>query len=452
MVESTNAQGKTELFCSVHCLSAYSVQSLSTSGIHVQCNSCKTSAVPQYHLAMSDGSIRNFCSYNCVVNFQNTFSKPSGQPSTVVPLTQGQVIVSMPSSSSSSSSSSLVSTTSSMPSTGLGLALAAQPVTPGSVASSPVQRLAGQSQQQTQTPTQAQAQAQAPLSRTAGIPKLSCQHCHRLFLSKPELLQFKDRMLVFCGKMCFDEFKKVSFVMARCEYCKIEKIVKETIKFNKQGRSFCSEGCKLLYKHDLAKRWGAHCRSCTYCSSASQRVVQNHFAGKLEEFCSEECMSLYTVLFYQMAKCDACKRQGKLIESVKWHGEMKHFCNLQCLLVFCSQHSSAEASGYTVNAVGVPLIAPVPGPLAPQLPSALPSLPLSPPGHKEATPVIASVVSLASTPAAQPCVDSTAALQGAVPPVQAKIIEHWCNDNDSPCVEYRHSISTVVLNSSSCCQ
>lgn len=27
-------------------------------------------AIPQYHLAMSDGSIRNFCSYNCVVSFQ----------------------------------------------------------------------------------------------------------------------------------------------------------------------------------------------------------------------------------------------------------------------------------------------------------------------------------------------------------------------------------------------
>lgn len=42
----------------------------SLSGVQVQCNSCKTSAIPQYHLAMSDGSIRNFCSYSCVVAFQ----------------------------------------------------------------------------------------------------------------------------------------------------------------------------------------------------------------------------------------------------------------------------------------------------------------------------------------------------------------------------------------------
>lgn len=44
--------------------------SVSLSGVQVQCNSCKTSANPQYHLAMSDGSVRNFCSYNCVVAFQ----------------------------------------------------------------------------------------------------------------------------------------------------------------------------------------------------------------------------------------------------------------------------------------------------------------------------------------------------------------------------------------------
>lgn len=105
MIESTNNVGKTELFCSVNCLSAHRVKMVtssgngcfalllytfwikvflqhfkknpvwvylvfSPSGVQVQCNSCKTSAIPQYHLAMSDGSIRNFCSYSCVVAFQ----------------------------------------------------------------------------------------------------------------------------------------------------------------------------------------------------------------------------------------------------------------------------------------------------------------------------------------------------------------------------------------------
>lgn len=35
-------------------------------GTPFPCCLCKVSAVPQYHLAMVDGTIRNFCSYDCV--------------------------------------------------------------------------------------------------------------------------------------------------------------------------------------------------------------------------------------------------------------------------------------------------------------------------------------------------------------------------------------------------
>lgn len=59
-------------------------------------------------------------------------------------------------------------------------------------------------------------------------------------------------------------------------------------------------GCKLLYKHDLAKRWGNHCKMCSYCLQTSPKLVQNNLGGKVEEFCCEECMSKYTVLFYQV--------------------------------------------------------------------------------------------------------------------------------------------------------
>lgn len=30
---------------------------------------------PQYHLTMSDASIRNFCTYQCVMSFQNRYNK-----------------------------------------------------------------------------------------------------------------------------------------------------------------------------------------------------------------------------------------------------------------------------------------------------------------------------------------------------------------------------------------
>ncbi|XP_032733104.1 zinc finger MYM-type protein 4 isoform X5 [Lontra canadensis] len=387
MIENTNSLGKTELFCSVNCLSAYRVKMVTSAGVQVQCNSCKTSAIPQYHLAMSDGSIRNFCSYSCVVAFQNLFNKPAGMNSSVVPLSQGQVIVSIP--------------TGSTVSAGAGSTSAVSPTSISSSAAAGLQRLAAQSQH---------------VGFARSVVKLKCQHCNRLFATKPELLDYKGKMFQFCGKNCSDEYKKINNVMAMCEYCKIEKIVKETVRFSGADKSFCSEGCKLLYKHDLAKRWGNHCKMCSYCLQTSPKLVQNNLGGKVEEFCCEECMSKYTVLFYQMAKCDGCKRQGKLSESLKWRGEMKHFCNLLCILMFCNQQSMCDPPSQN-NAASMSMV--------PAASAGPPSL------RKDSTPVIANVVSLASAPAAQPTVNSNSVLQGAVPTVTAKIIGDASTQTDA---------------------
>ncbi|XP_057409906.1 zinc finger MYM-type protein 4 isoform X2 [Balaenoptera acutorostrata] len=387
MIENTNSLGKTELFCSVNCLSAYRVKMVTSAGVQVQCNSCKTSAIPQYHLAMSDGSIRNFCSYSCVVAFQNLFNKPAGMNSSVVPLSQGQVIVSIPTGSTVSAGGSNTS--------------AVSPTSISSSAAAGLQRLAAQSQH---------------VGFARSVVKLKCQHCNRLFATKPELLDYKGKMFQFCGKNCSDEYKKINNVMAMCEYCKIEKIVKETVRFSGADKSFCSEGCKLLYKHDLAKRWGNHCKMCSYCLQTSPKLVQNNLGGKVEEFCCEECMSKYTVLFYQMAKCDGCKRQGKLSESLKWRGEMKHFCNLLCILMFCNQQSMCDPPSQN-NAASISMV---------------PAASAGPPSQrKDSTPVIANVVSLASAPAAQPTVNSNSVLQGAVPTVTAKIIGDASTQTDA---------------------
>ncbi|KAF4022008.1 hypothetical protein G4228_013688 [Cervus hanglu yarkandensis] len=214
MIETTNDSGKTELFCSINCLSAYRVKTVTSSGVQVLCHSCKTSAIPQYHLAMSNGTIHSFCTSSCVVAFQG-------------------------------------------------------------------------------------------------------------------------RMFLFCGKLCSDEYKKKNRVMAMCDYCKLQKIIKETVRFSGVDKPFCSEVCKFLSARDFGERWGSYCKMCSYCSQTSPNLVENRLEGKLEEFCCEDCMTKFTVLFYQMAKCDGCKRQGKLSESIKWRGNIKHFCNLFCVLEFC---------------------------------------------------------------------------------------------------------------------
>ncbi|XP_075709471.1 zinc finger MYM-type protein 4 [Rhinoderma darwinii] len=399
MIENTNSVGRTELYCSVNCLSAYRVQSVTSSGIQIQCNSCKMMAVPQYHLAMSDGSIRNFCTYNCVVSFQNLFSKPTGINSSVVPLTQGQVIMSVnavTAAQAGNSTPSVVSATTTSSSS-----------TVSSSAAVGLQRLAA---------AQSQTQQQNAFSRLS--VKLRCLQCSRLFANKPELLDYKGKMHQFCGKACCDEYKKLNLVMAMCEYCKIEKTIKEVVRFSGIEKVFCSEGCKLLYKHDLSKKWGNYCKMCSYCSQTSSKLVRNHFGGKLEEFCGEECMSKYTVLFYQMGKCESCKRQGKLNESLKWRGEIKHFCNLMCVLVFCNQQSTAEPSPVNNTASNVPMVQAVPASTGSS-------------GAKDSTPVIGNVVSLASAPAAQPTANSNNVLQGAVPTVTPKIIGDASTQTDA---------------------
>lgn len=42
---------------------------------------------------------------------------------------------------------------------------------------------------------------------------------------------------------------------------------------------------------------------------------------------------------HQAARCDCCKVQGNLTESVMWRAEMKHFCDQECLLKFYSQQN-----------------------------------------------------------------------------------------------------------------
>ncbi|KAI1231229.1 hypothetical protein IHE44_0008166 [Lamprotornis superbus] len=383
-----NYQNVVHKLCSDACFSQFrSANNLTMNCcVQVQCNSCKTSANPQYHLAMSDGSIRNFCSYNCVAAFQNLFNKPAGPNSSVVPLSQGQVIMSIPSGTvvSASVTTSTVSPSSTSTSAAAGL-----------------QRLAAQCQQ---------------VTFTRSVVKIKCQHCNKSFATKPELLDYKGKMFQFCGKTCCDEYKKKGNMTALCEYCRFEKIIKETVRVSSIDRTFCSEVCKLLYKHDLSKRWGTHCKMCSYCLQTSPKLVQNHFAGRTEEFCSEECMSKFTVLFYQMAKCDGCKRQGKLSESIKWQGEMKHFCNLLCILSFCKQQGASDPP-LPNNTANISM--------APASSSGPPSL------RKDSTPVIANVVSLASTPAAQPTVNSNNVLQGAVPTVTAKTIGDASTQTDA---------------------
>ncbi|XP_050012644.1 zinc finger MYM-type protein 6 [Alexandromys fortis] len=291
--ESTDDPGRSEVFCSINCLSAYRIKTVISSGLQVLCHSCKTAAVPQYHVAMSDGTICSFCSSNCVLAFQG-------------------------------------------------------------------------------------------------------------------------RMFLFCGEVCCEEYKRRNKVMALCDYCKIYKVIKDIVRYSGVDKPFCSEVCKTLSAQDFAERWTNCCKMCSYCLQTSANFVENRLEGKLQVFCCEECMSKFTALFYQIARCDACKRQGKLSESLRWRGSIKYFCNLFCVLKFCHH--------YSVNDPVHKKVIVLPKSVSVIIPKAQNAVTTLPSPRIPTTPVITSVISLAKIPALQPTTNTNSVLTGAGPKEVAEII------------------------------
>ncbi|XP_007426085.1 zinc finger MYM-type protein 3 isoform X1 [Python bivittatus] len=168
---------------------------------------------------------------------------------------------------------------------------------------------------------------------------LTCHSCHNLFTGKPEILDWQDKVYQFCCRDCCEDFKRLRGVVSQCEHCKQEKLLHEKIRFSGVEKNFCSEGCVLLYKQDFTKNLGLCCITCTYCSQTCQRAVTEQLEGSTWDFCSDECKSKYLLWYYKAARCHACKRQGKLLETIHWRGQIKHFCNQQCLLRFYNQQN-----------------------------------------------------------------------------------------------------------------
>ncbi|XP_036370533.1 zinc finger MYM-type protein 4 isoform X3 [Octopus sinensis] len=103
MIERVDANNKYQLFCSLNCLSLYRVNLQATSNQAVTCDHCRKFVPAQYHLTMSDASVRNFCSYNCVMAFQSQFSSPTSS-TTVAPTPTKSQSISLSQSSQSKSS------------------------------------------------------------------------------------------------------------------------------------------------------------------------------------------------------------------------------------------------------------------------------------------------------------------------------------------------------------
>ncbi|XP_028994421.1 zinc finger MYM-type protein 4-like isoform X2 [Betta splendens] len=413
-------KGKVQLYCSSSCVGQSRPPRHTLLGAPFPCSLCKVSAVPQYHLAMVDGTIRNFCSYDCVSVYRKSghpshpdstskTSSPLRDPSSTDPPKPG------PTAGSNSVPPIPQDYPSSVPYSGYHPSHSSVPplVPPSSATSTP------------STPGQTQARAtpaQPPKPAEGGVSdasKLTCHQCSKQFNTKPVLFSHQGRMLMFCCKTCCEQYKTQRNILAQCQYCKQERVHFDTISYNKQDVAFCSEQCKLLFKQELMSRnkdqpW----RPCSYCYSITQRTVHSHYGGKMEEFCRPQCMSQYTVFYYGMGRCDNCKKQSYMTEKLQCLGSVCNFCNLTCLLQYCylhfetSQHSSSNGTGS-----------------APQEPHA----PTQPHHSSKMNPVIADVVSLANGSATQPNVSADASLTGALPSsnIDSKNLDHASTQTDA---------------------
>uniref|UniRef100_A0A0C9S0H1 Znf2 protein n=1 Tax=Biomphalaria glabrata TaxID=6526 RepID=A0A0C9S0H1_BIOGL len=74
MIERLDTENKYQMFCSLTCLSLYRVNHQAKSNQAISCDQCRKVVPAQYHLTMSDASVRNFCSYVCVMAFQSQFT------------------------------------------------------------------------------------------------------------------------------------------------------------------------------------------------------------------------------------------------------------------------------------------------------------------------------------------------------------------------------------------
>ncbi|XP_075993910.1 zinc finger MYM-type protein 2-like [Genypterus blacodes] len=186
-----------------------------------------------------------------------------------------------------------------------------------------------------QTTTNGQTQPPA----TNATIQLKCNYCRGSFSLKPETLEWEDKVYQFCSKTCCEDYKKLHCIVTFCEYCHEERTLHDTITFSGVKRPFCSEGCKLMYKNEFIKRLGLKCVTCNHCNQMCKRGVTRQLGGMTRDFCGETCAKKFHDWYHKAARCDCCKVQGNLGESVMWRAEVKHFCDQQCLLKFYCQQN-----------------------------------------------------------------------------------------------------------------
>uniref|UniRef100_A0A8C6M312 TRASH domain-containing protein n=1 Tax=Nothobranchius furzeri TaxID=105023 RepID=A0A8C6M312_NOTFU len=244
-------KGKVQLYCTPSCVEQSRPPQHALSGTPFPCCLCKVSAVPQYHLAMVDGTIRNFCSYNCVSMFRKLGHVPQPELTNGTSSLRDPPNKDAPRPAPSAGASSVPPVPqdypSSVPSHHSTHTSVPSLVPPPSVTPSPT--VPGQVQAQS-PPDETQKPTAGRFSDTV---RVTCHQCSKQFSTKPLLLSHQGRISVFCCKTCSDQYKTQKNIVAPCESCKQEKVIYENFNYNQQDLFFCSETTPREKEKDSVK-------------------------------------------------------------------------------------------------------------------------------------------------------------------------------------------------------
>ncbi|MGH0171256.1 UNVERIFIED_CONTAM: hypothetical protein FKN15_060846 [Acipenser sinensis] len=180
---------------------------------------------------------------------------------------------------------------------------------------------------------------------TNGLIMNCCEQCGEHLQTKSTANHFliiDGQQKRFCCQNCVKDYKQAHGKITCCTGCRTPCRffdITHCIGPNGNMEPYCSTACMNSHKSKNSRPAGT-APTCHFCKRSALPQSQATMPdGKLYNFCSSDCVSKF-----QAARCDCCKVQGNLTESVQWRAEMKRFCDQQCLLRFYCQQNVPNMS------------------------------------------------------------------------------------------------------------
>ncbi|XP_064413945.1 zinc finger MYM-type protein 2 isoform X4 [Latimeria chalumnae] len=234
---------------------------------------------------------------------------------------------------------------------------------------------------------------QPPAPQQSSKPvKVTCANCKKPLQKGQTAYQRKGSAHLFCSTTCLSAFSHKPAPKKLCTMCKkdittMKGTIVAQVESSESFQEFCSTSCLSMYEDKQnASKGNSNKSRCTVCGKLTEIRHEVSFKNMTHKLCSDHCFNRYRMAnglvmncceqcgeylpskgaannfllidgqqkrfccqnclneYKQATRCDCCKTQGTLRETVQWRGEMKHFCDQHCLLRFYCQQNEPNMS------------------------------------------------------------------------------------------------------------